>query len=653
MRTQLLLILASGLLAACVKPPVPDNGNPTVSIEATATNTYPGSSFRVSTTFSDDSTPLSQLSVTWTPSIDGIELVESTLEYAEFSIDLSVSPNQSFSVTANVEDASGGKTDASATLSVVPEPFIIIDAATPIVRTSESKPIFLTGVYSAKQINLKSSDSIDSTNYIIDISPNGQFVFYTQLLENSVWQAKLYDSSTDLNHTVDFNFTNTDKLNIASYWSTNSKYLAIKRPIMNTPASDELLWLSTENLTTLTTITPESEVIYFDSFTWGDNKSTEAAYASASTDTKMYVFDPESDTPLVQLSQTVPNTVAFTQVNTGTSQWATNQLFFLASTTVTADTNVTPYVTHLYNWRPSDSGTRQINVSASTVDVANFNAYVATQIAYTAKASAGADLSLWYYNGIEEAELTISGVTEFRTGYTDYDWSPDGRLLGIHNKANNVHNRFATWALDTTSLLHIDSPAVDLMPITDWNWDTDKNSFTVLSNRTNNTLVTATTDLANSFIKSVEGIFNDDTADSNTTAVEQSLVRSPTGLWHLYWAVDSQQSSDHIDLWAYNTSTGVTKNVTKLSQPYDAPISEGIFELQAGYANNTPMWVSQNIIWTGDDEIVFEVMEHGAAAVSPPVIADVRIISLDSDNEPRSLIMSPEQITTISRVIGE
>ncbi|WP_196161710.1 hypothetical protein [Reinekea sp. G2M2-21] len=652
MKHYLLVGAMAVALAGCVQPPEARNSAPTLKLAADITKTYPGSNFRISVDEVSDAEDNDTVSISWAASIDGVSVVESTNDFGEFSIDLSVAPNQTFKVTATADDGKGGKTTQSVDLSVVPEPFVILDAETTVFNSSESHPIYLTGVYSAKAVNLKSADTLDSDNYIIDVSPNGQFVFYTQLMANADWVARLYDAATNLNHTVNMSFTDIDELAVETFWSNDSNYLAIKMPNELDSDNDALLWFSTKNLTSLTAIEPSVATLNFETLVWSDNDvdAGEPPYAAigkkevsrdaTTTLGSMKVFDPASETPLTEL---LVGTGAdpLTLVTGASTQWTNNQMFFIGSTTQA----LTGHITNLYRWKPSTGLTEKVN-GAST-NVTKFTAYKATQIVYTAKNSGTA--ALYYFNGVEESVVT-SGSSSSATSL-DYDWSPNGRLLGIH-----VSTFFSSWEPRNGAVVHL--PVTNATNIIVWNWDKDYGSVSLLNPtvaNVENTLYTATTTDPDSAIVAAANLKRMSTAGTNVPAsIFNTLQRSPDGTWQLFWALKTDASDEHIDLWAYNTVTQETANLSRLKEMYEAPVSEGIFTTKAGFNDSDDLkWVNTDIVWLNNSELLFKVMSIDDAAVTTPEIVDVRMVSLDTLAMPRSIILNPETKTELTRVVSQ
>ena len=653
MKKILSAFILVALVAGCVKPPEVSNLKPTFKVVSEVTNTYPGSSFRISITEATDADGEEDLEFDWSASLSGVNLILSNEEYAEFSVDLSVEPNQNFTVTGTATDGQGAETTASVDLSIVPEPFVIIDAETSTFNSAESHPIYLTGVYSAKAINLKSADIQDSDNYLIDVSPNGQFVFYTQLMDNADWVTRLYDATTDLNHTVNMSFTDVDELAIETYWSNDSTYLAIKMPSDLDSDEDKLLWFPTTDLTELTTIEPEIETIHLDSFVWSDNDTglNETPYAAVALTTvstgttttvgSMKVFNPASETPFVDLLVGTSE-VAFSRVYGSTTQWANNQMFFIASTSVAT----TGHEMNLFRWKPSTGLTEKINGSEGSSNIKNFKAYKATQIAYAASNSGTA--AMYYYDGVTESVLTTGSSTSATA--LNFDWSPNGRLLGIH-----YSTFFATWEPKNGAVVHL--PVTDGISMYSWNWDRDYNGVSLINLTTPNavnTLYTATTDEANSYSTAVEDIKTMSIVGTNVpSSVFRTLLRSPNGQWQLYWALKTDATDEHVDLWAYNTVTQEAHNISQLKEPFEAPVSEGIFTTEAGYDGDERKWVGTDITWINDNELVFKVLAMDDASVGTPEIVDIRIVSLETMATPRSIVLNPSTKTELTRVVGQ
>ncbi|MBU2862902.1 hypothetical protein KO489_03510 [Reinekea forsetii] len=658
--------VAALTLSACVKLPdqSADKNAPSLQLQTPAITAFPGSTFRVNSIIDDDISQLDDLEVTWKSDMAGVTLSESSNEHALFNFNLDIAPNQTTKLTSTVTDEVGNTTTKSITVEIKAEPFVIIDGGTAEIQTPNTSPLYLTGTYSAKQINLKSADSRASSNHIIDISPNGRFVFYTQQFNNSVWQANLYDSETGINHKVKMGFENRDQNAVASYWSNDSTVLAIEAPHSSDTSQDKLYWVDTNSLTNVD-ITPNETSVFFDTLTWSDNNTflEEKPFASLLTTTSASIFDPTADSAISTLVDNSSADNALTSIKVGSAKWATNQLFFIGSTTVTSDPSSTPYTYDLFNWRPSSDTTQKINSPIAAPGITSFSPYVATQIVFTDSSA------MYYFNGVDQSILDLP-IDTASTSTSKYEWSPDGRLLGLSSTHSNVPDnassgywRFATWSPNdvvTTNIEWLEGTVN--YDIDNWNWNTNNSSISVLSSDSAADLKdnllhvnTANTNQANEeaiAASVVQNIVNRDTTGTNIpTNLETNIERSPTGQWQLYWAVDIE-NSDHTDLWAYNIETADNHNLSKLYDSYDAPISEGVFSAQPGFDNSALKWVSTDIIWTADDELIFKVMEQGGAT-STPVTADVRSVSLKTLATAKSLILEPAILTQITRVVGK
>ena len=660
MKKTLLAVVTASFLAACVE--VPDEGNsaPSVQLQAVATQTYPGSSFRVNQVLSDDNTKTSDLNVNWSFSDSGITIVEQTTDYTVFSVGLAVDTNQEAVITATVIDSEGDTTEQSIAIDIITEPFVIVDAETDEIQTPNSQPIYLTGVYSAKRINLKQFDSMASENYIIDVSPDGRFVFYTQLFVNAVWQAKLYDSQTDINHTVIIDFKDIDHNSVGSYWSSDSQYLAIEMPHESDAAQNSLYWLDTSTIGE-GDIEPHMQTFDFDSLTWSDNQSGEQAYASLATATTISVLDPtktgEDETPITQL--TASNDVAFTQVTVGSEQWATNQLFFIASTTVVDGSTVTEYETNLYNYLSGQGYVEKINGSAGSKNISRFQAYVATQVVYQDSDSN----QLYFYNGVEETAVTLNGIDQLVEAQTEFDWSPDGSLLGVRSNPDNTGSANGSYTVsvwkdnDSTKLPFSSTTdtAVDGYTgynISGWHWTTNRDRIAILSEGTStNTLLVGATDEDDAMITVVEDIAHDDSAGSVGDELMTYLLRSPTGQWQLFWGMDEANDSKHVDLWAYNVDSGAVINVSALGAGYLVPQATGQFSLaDTGYASDDEdelYYVSESLAWVNDSTVIFEVRD-----LTDSDIQDIRVMDLSASDAAHSIVLQPDDISTIESLVS-
>jgi hypothetical protein len=143
------------------------------------------------------------------------------------------------------------------------------------------------------------------------------------------------------------------------------------------------------------------------------------------------------------------------------------------------------------------------------------------------------------------------------------------------------------------------------------------------------------------------------TAGTNVpSTVFRTLQRSPNGQWQLYWALKTDASDEHVDLWAYNTTTQEAVNVSQLKEPFEAPVSEGIFTTAAGYSGDDRKWVSTDITWINDSELVFKVINMDETDVSPEIV-DIRMVSLETMATPRSIVLNPTDKTELTRVVGQ
>jgi len=189
-----------------------------------------------------------------------------------------------------------------------------------------------------------------------------------------------------------------------------------------------------------------------------------------------------------------------------------------------------------------------------------------------------------------------------------------------------------------------------------WKWDADYSSASLV-NRTAtaiNTHYSATTDEANSYTATVEDVKIMSTVGTNIpNTIFNELQRSPTGEWQLYWALKTDATDEHVDLWAYSTITQEAFNISQLKLPYEAPTSEGIFTTQAGYDGTERKWVGTDIVWLNDNEIVFKVLTVDDAAVTTPEIVDIRMASLETMAPARSLVLNPATKTELTRVVSK
>lgn len=647
----LLALMAACLLAACVEIPESPNENPSVELSAATEAAFPGGSFRIVATVSDDNTDEDDLVVTWQSQSNTVSIGDSGNGYAVVNVGLATPVDRTITVKAVFEDSMGAATEASLSLPVRAEPFVVIDAETAEVRTPETQPLYVTGAYSAARVNLKMDDLMASTNHEVSVSPDGQFVFYTQLLENSVWQAHLYSADTAINHTVNMDFEGRDLNNITAYWSRDSRYLAIEAPHQSSTDSDVLYWVDVSNVSEVA-IEPSSVLTSFDTLVWSDNNVSlaEKPFAALTTDENVSIFDPASDTPVTELREDFEADSDFTQIQSDSVQWATNQLFFLGSTTIPADPTAPVYNTHLYNWKSANSKTQRVDTSIASGNVVRFDAYVATQVVYEQ------NTNLYFFNGIDASRIVVSEIASIETEHSEFAWSEDGRYLGVSQLSSSTNNsgydRLSVWAVagGSSSLINW-APATDNATIEDWQWGKNSEHIIIHSQDSvaeTGSLVVASTDSDVAIETVVDEIYNDTQERANNLI--KTLTRSPNGNWHLYWGRDAELSSVHLDLWAFNIETGEWLNVSKLSESYlMSADGEGEFIETTGLPNDadSTAYVSRNIHWLSEDELVFEVRD-----MSDNKIIDVRAVDLEDDEKNHSIIHTKSLLTKIERFIG-
>ncbi len=645
MKHYLLVGAVAVALAGCVQPPEAQNSAPILKLSSDVTKTYPGSRFRIWVAELSDKDSNDDISVSWNATIDGVSVVEQSNAYAEFEVDPTLPVNQIFDVIGTASDGNGGVSSSSTSVQVVSEPFVIIDAKTDSRNKADMNPLYLAGVYSAKSRNLKSNDVMSSTNYSVDISPDGRYVFYIQLMENAEWVAHLYDSYTAFNYLVDIDFSNVLVDEIDTYWSNDNQYLAIKLPGTPGISQTALCWLSTADLSDQSVISINRRDVYFTDMIWSnnDNSKMENAYATLkySEGRSFVVFDPMKDESI-----NIYNSVegdAFTNVDVNSFRWVNNQLFFMASTLPKTTENVFQY--DLYKWVSTSEPLKKINTIASNVE--EYSAYNATKVVFSTVSSEL--LSMYYFNGINDRELVAD--IPYPAREADYRWSPYGHLLGF----KNATTEFSTWRDGKNIAMHIDP--TDGVSVDSWAWGEDYNSVFILNRVSDimNTIYLVETSEPDTYKLAVENISIMSTTNTNVPdSLFNTLQRSPDGTWQLFWALKTDASDEHIDLWAYNTVTQETANLSRLKEMYEAPVSEGIFTTKAGFNDSDDLkWVNTDIVWLNNSELLFKVMSIDDAAVTTPEIVDVRMVSLDTLAMPRSIILNPETKTELTRVVSQ
>ncbi|EAR09300.1 hypothetical protein [Reinekea blandensis] len=639
------------VLVACVQVPDGSGSAPSVQLMLQSPKAYPGSSVQVSAIIDNGQSEADKFSYQWSSSDSAVTLdPDSSGATAIFKVGVGVATNQQVTLTASVKDADGDRTEKSISVDISNEPFIVIDGQTEEVQTANSKPLYLTGIYSAKQVNLKSADAMASDNYLVDISPDGRYVFYTQLLINTQWQARLFDAKTGLNHHVNLDFDNHDSNEFQSYWSQDSHYLAIQAPHDEDSAQDKLYWMSTLVLPEVETVLePESETLSIDALIWSDNNLVreEQAHAALITGNTVKVLNPASETPLVEvLSDTG---VAFTGSVISGASWTTNQLFFLGGVAVPAGEGTTNNL-HLFRWSPGNGKTIRVS-EMSTVAVDGYETYEANQVVY----AQGNRLRL--HDGDDSLLLTLTGSSVVLTAASEFDWSEDGQRLGILTEPSNTGNS-GSWTLHswaTNSKKNVPVSWLNEMGgsnVADWQWNENRTSLTILShdgNAKQNTIYLADGTVDDSEYEVVSGIFTDDSGSANSTMtqLETQLVRSEGGQWQLYWGYDKTNNSTHLDLWALNTETEESRNLSRLLDEYQKPVAAGVFENADGFDKEDPVYAGKVIHWVSSSELAFSV---NSGDTSDEYI-DIRYVDLTRADLPKSIILDRENLTEIKNLL--
>jgi hypothetical protein len=655
MRITLPILALLSLLSACVEipePPLTENTAPTIELESVSLRAFPGTSFRVDSTLSDAESDPSELTVSWVIVTGDVIVLEQNSDYAVFTIELNASPSQQVEIRATVTDPDGAEGENTVTLAVEAEPSVFIDAQTSSVTLAEQNPIYIVGAYSGKRVNVKADDALASINYIIDQSPNGRYLFYTQLFSGNTWQANLYDTELSVHYVIDMDFANRDINRMQSYWSHDSQYLAIKAPHSSVSTQDRLYWFSISDVQS-TEISTTREIVSFDDLIWSDNVvgAGQQAYAALTSADAIKVFNPAETGQRLQTlkDNTLASTQDFQLINSDSAQWASNQLLFTASVTFTSDPEVTPYRTVLYQWQPSNSKTKELTDAGGAQEVAEFLAYSASAIVMNANEQ------LWFFDGSSAVQITLADIPSLEPENTAMAWSPLGRLLAIvTNPANTSTSgnwKFVTWSKDGHEFLNADWADVGEPNVTDWQWNQTKDSISLLSVDDSNNASKFFDGITNanlSFATKVDTVSHIGAAE-NGYELRNSLVRSPAGKWQLFWAADLDNASRHLDLWAYNTETSEYENVSRLKDSYLKPISEANFEEVPGFglADATLAQVGSQLTWLSEDELVFTVGSLAGASD----ITDIRMINLANDDMAHSLLVRSTELTDISALI--
>ena len=159
------------VLVGCVEVPAPilaDNTAPLITLESTTLLAYPGTTFQVDATIEDAESDVAELKVSWQVMSEEATILEQSNEVAQFSIDLQANAGQQIVVVARVSDPKGLSAETTIAVDIQAEPSVVVDAKTDVPALADQDPIYTIGVYSGRRVNIKSQDTLASTNYLID-----------------------------------------------------------------------------------------------------------------------------------------------------------------------------------------------------------------------------------------------------------------------------------------------------------------------------------------------------------------------------------------------------------------------------------------------------------------------------------------------------
>jgi hypothetical protein len=649
----LLSIITLGFLCSCVQIPEPanhgdggTNTSPSITLDVVTEQIYPGTIFRINATISDIESPNDDLTVTWASDSDNITAIEEKEGYALFTLSASVGASDEITVSAIVADPQGASANQDATVTVALEPYVVVDAVTNDSVSTEENPLYFIGAYSARRSNGKADDVLTSTNFLADISPNGQYFFYTQRFSDNEWQANILDFNTGVKRIIsNMNFSNRNINALQAYWSNDSRYLAVKAPHESQPAQDYLYWVAMSDVEN-DNLAANRETVSFDTLVWSDNTDEEQAFAALYNDDSIWLMDPSAaGQTVVELKK--DNTISFTKFDPSSPQWASNQLFFIASTTFTSNDAEDPYKTVLFRWRSSNGRSVQISsLNSQTID--EIAAYSPSKIVINA------DQQLWFYDDTGETQITLNGITAFDPEYTELSWSDDGQFLAVvvtpPDGSSDAQWKFITWNADGHEKVNADWADGTARSISAWAWNSGQDSVSVLgvNEMGTNTLLSGSVTSSHSLAQKISSIGHADPAD-NGYNLRNLLSTSPTGKWQLLWGTDKTKASPHVDLWAYNTIDDTIINVSSLKDNYLAPVEGGGYEEVNGFGtdDSTRSQVSGTVYWISEDELVFTV----GPLTGKNSISDVRMINLSEDSMAHSLIANPDELDHIVRLI--